>query len=275
MRSSPFLGALVLLVPLVASLGSRELPSIGTPALACTGAPRFSRDALVIVPAEGAVAPRNTRVLFFGGGGGLFATRPTQPAELRTASGAVPLAVASSIELRPPRLEPNASYELWLPDGLGPPWGRATPKLERARTFRTSGEDDTTPPRLRTLGTPIRHPAGPTSCDRGPTIELPVDVEDASPAFVEVDGYVQGSKDDRSTTPTRAAINGGRIRIDDFIFPKVGGSRLFATHLVVTPVDIAGNRGGPQTIALGRLADGGDAFHEAAPGPRSRGCGKY
>jgi hypothetical protein len=111
-------------------------------------------------------------------------------------------------------------------------------------------------------------------------IELPVDVEDVSPAFIEVAAFVHGKPEDRTTKTARAPIVSGRIRIFDPVFTHVDGPETYATHLVLTPVDIAGNRGPATTAELRRLADGGPepptSPASVPPGTGSRvGCGKY
>lgn len=273
----------VVLVPLAATLGDERLESLVAPAAACTGSPVFSPSALTILPDEGAVVPRNARVLFFGNvaSPSMFAMRPTEPAEVRTGGRVVPHEQNTSEGIRLPHLEANTTYELWLPNGLAPPWGKSPPVLERARSFTTSSEDDTTPPRIRMVGTPVHHRAGETSCGPGARIELPIAVDDASPAFIEVGAFVAGHPEERTSKPARVPIVSGRIITYDPIFLHVSGPPSYATHLVLTPVDIAGNRGASAEVDLHRLADGGtepptqSSSSATQPSSSFRGCGKY
>ncbi len=283
MRRKLVLVSAILLVPVMASLGTRDLGSFGAPALACTGGPMFDRDAIVILPDEGATVPRNTRVLFFASGAtSMFATRPTDPAELRTDGSAVPIVGRSANELRPTRLEANARYELWLPSALPVLPGKPAPPLEKARTFLTSDEDDRTAPRIRSVGQPIFHPPGPTSCGPSSRIELPIELEDASPAFVEVTALGAGA----TARSQRARVTKGRIIVWDGGLYTPSGEVAHATYLALTPVDIAGNRGEAREVSLHRLTDGGpipaavlenlEAFQPASTEPpHFRGCGKY
>ncbi len=270
----------VLLVPLAASLSGRSLETFIAPAAACTGTPRFDPGAIVILPADGATVPRNAQVLFFANvEATLFEKRPTEPAEVRIEGKVLPLSARSSEGLGLPHLEANTTYELWLPDDLAPPWGKAPPKLTRARSFTTTSEDDTTPPRIRLVGAPTFHRFPPSSCGPAPRIELPVDVEDASPTFIELSAFVEGRPDDRTTKLVQAPIVSGRIVVLDPVFAHVDGPETYATHLVLTPVDIAGNRGAAKTVELRRLADGGPeppaTPTSVSPGTGSRvGCGK-
>lgn len=231
---------------------------------------------MTILPEEGAIVPRNARITFLGSvrHHAPFAMRPTTPAELRHEGRPVFLSESSAEGLVPAKLVPGQTYEVWLPDRLPPPT-----VLARARSFRVGAEDDTTPPRIVQVGPPVHLAPGPTSCGPSARIELAVTVEDASPVYLEVAGYVASAPRDRTERPMRVPISEGRITFADPQFLHVGPSTThatYATHLVLTAVDIAGNHGDPVTVDLHRLADGGAAppTEELAPtGPR--GCGKF
>lgn len=272
----------VVLVPLAATLGDERLESLVAPAAACTGSPVFSPGAITILPEEGAVVPCNAQILFFNNvaSPSMFAMRPLEPAEVRTGDRVLPHEQRASEGLGLPRLEANTRYELWLPNGLAPPWGKTPPVLERSRSFMTSGEDDTTPPRIRMVGRPVHHRPGESSCGPPARIELPIAVDDASPVFIEVGGFVAGHPEDRTSKPARVPIVSGRIITFDPIFFHMSGPASFATHLVLTPVDIAGNRGASAEVDLHRLADGGTepptpSSPSTQPSSSFRGCGKY
>jgi hypothetical protein len=254
----------VALAPLLFSFSfsGRAPGAFVAPATACTGGPVFAPEAVITLPPDGAVVPRNARVLFVPGQSfSMFGSRPTSPVSVRQISGANAAREVAVLEGSEERFEPNAAYEVWLPTTVTVPvHGKVA--MGRVATFRVSDAIDNTPPRLERRGELVLHPAGPTSCGPPPRVEIPVAIHDESPAFVEIAWAA-------SEPPLRAPVVNGRVWY----------TMSLATHLALTPVDIAGNRGEALLIDLHRLPDGGAPTEPHEPSasmaePR-RGCGKY